>query len=101
MTTPNAQTWSWDPEHEPPEAFEDALGACAYAFEADFGGTLIQGYAEKVSAIGAVTCLKRPIINNSDQSSDITLKSRYVQHPSYFIVNCPVLYWPRPRKETP
>ena len=101
MTSPNSQTWSWYPEHEPPKAFEEALALCPYACSIDFGSVLIQGYAQKVNQVYNVTRLTRPIIDYSERSGCITLKSRYTQHESYFIVNCPVVYWPRPKKETP
>lgn len=99
MKPTDAHTWTWSPEQEPPQDFQDALADCPWAFEADFGSILIQGCAESVTISGNTVRLGRPIINYSDRSSGITLKSRHTQHPSYFIVNAPVLYWPRLRKE--
>ena len=101
MTTNNTQTWSWSPEQEPPEAFEEALAECPWCVSLDFGGVLVQGYAHWVTQAGNVTRLLRPIIDYSERSGGHTLKSRYTQHESYFIINCPVLYWPRIKKEAP
>lgn len=101
MKPNDAQTWTWSPEQEPPQSFQDALDACPWVFSADFSSALIQGYAESITISGNTVRLGRPIIDYSDRSSGITLKSRYTQHPSYFIVNAPVVYWPRLRKESP
>ena len=101
MPNHNAQTWSWSPEQEPPQAFADALAECPWCISVDFGGVLVQGYAQGVTLSGNCVMLKRPIIDYSEREGGYTLKSRYTRHESYFTVNCPVLYWPRSRKEAP
>lgn len=101
MKSNESQTWSWSPEQEPPQAFEDALALCSIAFEIHFPNMILSGYAEGASPAPNCTTFKRPIIDFSDRSGEHTLKSRYVQHPAYFLVNVPVVYWPHQRKESP
>ncbi len=101
MKPNDGQTWNWDSEHEAPESFTDALLSCPFVFQIHLPKTIIEGYAESIVNSGNVTVLKRPIIDFTNSFYRDAGPKRYVQHPTYFIVNAPVLYWPRPRKESP
>ena len=99
MNPDSAQTWMWTIEHEEPQDFRDALALCDYHFTIELYGAPITGYAQMVTSVGNITRLTKPIIDYSERVGGSTLKFRYIQHPAYFIVNCPVLYWPRRKKE--
>ncbi len=54
MKPNDAQTWTWDPEHEPPESFADALLACPFVLQIHLPETIIEPGRGMVGNAGVI-----------------------------------------------